>query len=344
MAQKPPENQPSFETQLESGLKRLVGAGQGLLLAVSGGRDSMALLHGVVNLRRTLGIPELAVAHLNHGLRGEFGRRDAEFVRSQCEGLGVPVVTSDCRTGELERSSRGSLEEAARNARYEFLQTTARQRGLPLIATAHHASDQAETVLHNILRGTGLRGLRGIPERRQLDVYLALIRPMLTIKADIISNYVQLNDIPFASDETNADSDFTRNRLRHQLIPRLQEDFNAQIADSLVRLAAQSQELLQGLDAVAERLLMAAMLEQTPDLCRLDVTKLRSHAEPIVRHALTVLWIRQNWPRRDMSRDHMVRLTSMLMLGTPSAIDLPGGVRAELRGNLLVLQMGPLRR
>ena len=341
MAQKPPENQPSFETQLESGLKRLVGAGQGLLLAVSGGRDSMAMLHGVVNLRRTLAIPELVVAHLNHGLRGEFGRRDAEFVRSQCEGLGVPVVTSDCRTGELERTSRGSLEKAARDARYEFLQTTARQRGLPLIATAHHASDQAETVLHNILRGTGLRGLRGIPERRRLNVSVELIRPMLTIKAEVISDYVQMNDIAFAVDETNADGDFTRNRLRHQLIPRLQEDFHSQVADSLVRLAEQTQELLRSLDSVAESLLTEAVLERTPGHCRLDVRRLIQHPEPVVRHALTVLWIQQGWSRRDMSRDHWHRLTTLLLNSRPSSFDLPGHIHAVLRGNLLELQHMP---
>ncbi|HQX51664.1 MAG TPA: tRNA lysidine(34) synthetase TilS [Planctomycetaceae bacterium] len=339
-----PENQPGFETQLASGMKRLTGAGRSVLLAVSGGRDSMALLHGVVHLRQSLEIQELVVAHLNHGLRGEFGQRDAELVSVACDALNVHVVILDCKAGELAKLSRGSLEEAARNARYEYLQTLAQQRGLPLIATAHHASDQAETVLHNILRGSGLRGLKGIPERRRLNGSVELIRPMLTIKADVIADYVQWRGIAFTCDETNADNDFTRNRIRHQLIPLLQDDFNVRIADSLVRLAEQSQELLEGLDALADEVLAMATLERNLNVCRLDVMKLQSHAEPVIRHALTVLWIRQDWPRRDLSRNHLRRLTSMLTDGVQSAIDLPGGVRAELRGNLLILQKVPLPR
>ena len=301
----------------------------------------MALMHGVARLREKLQISHIVTGHLNHGLRGEAGANDADLVRTACMSLGIPAVFSQCDAGVLEHAARGSLEDAARTARYDFLQTTAQQHGTPLIATAHHAADQAETILHNIIRGTGLRGLRGIPERRKLSESTELIRPMLNIKANEIYEYIQLRDITFASDETNTDCSFTRNRVRYVLMPLLQDNFNVQISDSLLRLAEQSQVLLQGLDAIAESLLTAAMLEQTPDLCRLDVTLLRSHAEPILRHALTVLWIRQGWSRRDMNSEHMLRLTSMLNHSVPPAIDLPGGVRAELRANLLVLRKSP---
>jgi tRNA(Ile)-lysidine synthase len=334
----------SFESQLEQNLKRLVVNGQSILLAVSGGRDSMAMLHGVARLRGILDIPHIVAGHLNHGLRGTAGSKDADLVRSACQSLDVRCVVSECAAGQLERASRGSLEESARTARYEFLKATAQQHGTPLIATAHHAADQVETVLHNIIRGTGLRGLRGIPERRRLSDTAELIRPMLTIKSDEISDYVQLHDIVVASDESNTDRSFARNRIRHELIPLLQNDFNIRIADSLVRLAEQSQELLQGLDTLAETLLMEVLLEQTPDLCRLDISKLRAHSEPILRHTLTVLWIRQSWSRRDMNSAHFLRLTSMLRHSVPPAIDLPGGVRAELRANLLVLRKSPTER
>ena len=174
-----PAHRSSFEYQLEQNLRRHSVAGQGVLLAVSGGRDSMALLYGMTRLRGVLGIPQIVVAHLNHGLRGEAGRNDAGLVRSVCKSLDVQAVIAECGAGQLERASRGSLEEAARIARYEFLQTTAQHHGILLIATAHHAADQAETVLHNILRGTGLRGLRGIPERRRLGDTVELIRPLI---------------------------------------------------------------------------------------------------------------------------------------------------------------------
>jgi tRNA(Ile)-lysidine synthase len=341
MSHPTPAPRSSFESQLEQNLKRLNVAGQGVLLAVSGGRDSMALLHGMVRLSSILKTPQIVVAHLDHGLRGDAGRNDAELVRSVCKSLDVPTVIAECAEGQLERASRGSLEEAARLARYEFLQTTARQHGTLLIATAHHAADQAETVLHNILRGTGLRGLRGIPERRHLSDSVELIRPMLTIRNDAISEYIQHYSIEFASDATNKDSRFTRNRIRHELLPLLAAEFNPGVQGSLLRLAEHAQDLLESLDAVAHSLLTEAVLERTPGHCRLDVRRLNRHPEPIVRHALMVLWIQQNWGRRDMSRDHWNRLTSLLLNSRPSSIDLPGSIRAELRSNLLVLQYRP---
>jgi tRNA(Ile)-lysidine synthase len=312
-----------------------------VLLAVSGGRDSMALLHGMTRLRGVLEIPHIVVAHLDHGLRGDAGRHDAELVRSVCKSLDVPTVIAECAAGQLENASRGSLEESARIARYEFLQTTAEQHETLLIATAHHAADQAETVLHNILRGTGLRGLRGIPERRHLGNSVELIRPMLTIQDDAISEYIQLHSIAYASDATNNDSRHTRNRIRHELLPLLATEFNPGVQDSIVRLAEQTQELLQSLDAMAESLLAESVLEQTPEHCRLDVRKLSHQALPVVRHALTVLWIQQNWSRKDMSRDHWNRLAAMVLEPPPVSIDLPGNIRAELRGNLLALQYRP---
>ena len=333
-----PAHRYSFENQLELNLTRLNMAGQGVLLAVSGGRDSMGLLYGMTRLCGVLKIPQIVVAHLDHGLRGDAGRQDAELVRSVCQSLEVPTVIAECAAGQLERASRGSLEEAARTARYEFLQTTAREHGIHLIATAHHAADQAETVLHNILRGTGLRGLRGIPERRHLSDTFELIRPMLTIRDDAIREYIELHSIAYASDATNNDSRHTRNRIRHELLPLLAAEFNPGVQDSIVRLAEQTQELLQSLDAVAESLLAESVLERTPEHCRLDVRRLTQQALPVVRHALTVLWIQQNWSRKDMSREHWNRLAAMLLNPPPLTIDLPGSIRAELRGNLLALQ------
>ncbi|MCX7386393.1 MAG: hypothetical protein NTX48_06975, partial [Planctomycetales bacterium] len=127
-----PAHRYSFENQLELNLTHLNVAGQGVLLAVSGGRDSMALLHGMARLRGILKIPQIVVAHLDHGLRGEAGRHDAELVRAVCKALDVPIVIAGCGAGQLELASRGSLEEAARIARYEFLQATAQQHGTPL--------------------------------------------------------------------------------------------------------------------------------------------------------------------------------------------------------------------
>lgn len=328
-----------FEIQLQRSLERLSVPRNGILLAISGGRDSMALLHAVARLQTVLALPQIAAAHLNHGLRGESGRQDAELVKTTCESLNVPVVISECEAGQLELASRGSIEDAARIARYKFLQSTAEQLGISLIATAHYAADQAETVLHNILRGTGLRGLRGIPERRRLNASVELIRPMLTITDGAVAEYVQNNNIEFGTDASNIDTRFTRNRIRHDLLPQLRSEFNPQVGEALIGLAAQTQELLETLDKIAEALLAKAVLEQTSEHCRLDASHLRQQPEAIVRHAMTVLWQQQNWPRRKMNRDHWNRLTAMLFGATPTpSADLPGGVRVVLRGNLLAFE------
>jgi len=328
-----------FENQLQRSLERLSVPGNGILLAVSGGRDSMAMLHGIVPLGDVLRLSPITVAHLNHGLRGDAGKSDAELVQVTCKSLNVPVIISECDAGQLELASRGSMEEAARLARYKFLQSTAEEQGISLIATAHYAADQAETVLHNILRGTGLRGLRGIPERRRLNESVELIRPMLHIADSVIEEFVQHHSIQFATDASNVDTRFTRNRIRHSLLPQLQKDFNAQVPEALIGLAAQTHELLESLDMIAEAMLTEAVLEQTPEHCRLDVSQLRQHPESIVRHALTLLWQQQNWPRRNMSRDHWSRLTAILFGASPTpSMDLPGGVRVELRRNLLAFE------
>lgn len=299
----------------------------------------MAMLHGIVPLGDVLRLSPITVAHLNHGLRGDAGKSDAELVQVTCKSLNVPVIISECDAGQLELASRGSMEEAARLARYKFLQSTAEEQGISLIATAHYAADQAETVLHNILRGTGLRGLRGIPERRRLNESVELIRPMLHIADSVIEEFVQHHSIQFATDASNVDTRFTRNRIRHSLLPQLQKDFNAQVPEALIGLAAQTHELLESLDMIAEAMLTEAVLEQTPEHCRLDVSQLRQHPESIVRHALTLLWQQQNWPRRNMSRDHWSRLTAILFGASPTpSMDLPGGVRVELRRNLLAFE------
>lgn len=295
----------------------------------------MALLHGVALLKRAPDEATIAVAHLNHGLRGESSCRDAELVRSTSESLGLPVVVSECESGALQASSKGSLEESARNARYEFLRRTAIGHGLPFVATAHHAGDQTETVLHNILRGTGLRGLRGIPEQRMLGDSVTLIRPMLTISPDVIERFVTEQQISYSDDAMNAASEFTRNRIRNQLLPALRMDFNPQVDAALMRLSRQTGEIIDCLDALANQILDRALLEQTHNVCRLNIELLRQWPEPLIRHSMTVLWSRCAWPRQMMTSGHWKQLAGIIVHGHKPAMDLPGRLRLSCSGNIV---------
>ena len=206
----------------------MLESGDRVLAAVSGGADSTALLHILNALAPTFAI-QVAVAHLNHGLRGRDADNDAEFVRTAAEGLGL---TCHLATTRLD-PSRGSLEERGRRERYAFYRRLSEKEGYTKIALGHHMDDNAEAVLMHLLRGSGLRGLSGIPPIRNPSI----IRPLIDLSRDEIVRFLRQHGIPFVKDETNADPRFERNRIRHQLIPLLKKQYNANVVAALHRTA-----------------------------------------------------------------------------------------------------------
>jgi len=232
-----------------------------VLLAVSGGADSVALLRAMTALHPG-GEGRLAVAHFNHRLREDQSAADEAFVVDLCRQLGTPCEAGHGRPGELSGCGRDGLEAAARKARYEFLAATAARLGARYVVTAHTADDQAETILHRIIRGTGIGGLRGMARARLLRLPFlerdqpeelseepvqwaefpspgtaTLIRPLLEIRRGELVDYLDDLAQPYRSDASNADVRFTRNRIRHELLPRLAEQFNSAVVDALLRLA-----------------------------------------------------------------------------------------------------------
>lgn len=201
-----------------------------MLCAVSGGMDSMYLLCRL----RELGY-DLAAAHYNHGLRGEESDRDEVFVRDFCEKQGIPFLSEKGDAAAWSRDRGLSVEEGARKLRYTFLARAAADMGAAVIATAHNADDNAETMLLNLLRGTGLRGLGGIPPERG-----NIRRPMLNISRAEIEAYIRTHGIPYVEDSTNGEDIYTRNRLRHEVMPVLRE-----LNPAFVRTAGRTAELLR---------------------------------------------------------------------------------------------------
>lgn len=193
----------------------MLPGGGTVLCAVSGGRDSMALLHMLSRMAGEEGV-RLAAAHYNHQLRAS-ARRDEEFVRCWCGEHHIPLACRSEDVAAYAEESGASLEDAARRLRYRFLEEAARDFGADRIATAHHRDDQAETVLLHLLRGSGLQGLGGIPAVRG-----KIVRPLLEVSRAEIDGYVQRWAVPFVEDETNQDVRFTRNRLRAEVLPLLE--------------------------------------------------------------------------------------------------------------------------
>ncbi len=208
------------------------------MCAVSGGADSMCLLHWLKERREEYGFSLLA-AHYEHGLRGDESLRDAAFTREQCEMLGIRIVVGKGDVAAFAEAQKLGIEDAARTLRYRFLEETADRLACDRIATAHNLNDNAETVLMNLCRGAGTRGLAGIPPVRG-----RIVRPLLWTSREEIETYLDVHRIPHIEDSSNRSDDYTRNRIRHQIIPLLMEE-NPSFLSAIGRTA----ELLREDDA-----------------------------------------------------------------------------------------------
>lgn len=327
-------------SRLEAGLHRCAAVSTRVLIAVSGGADSVALLRGLLQLRGTLKLT-LRAAHLNHQLRGADADADADWVAALCRQYDVPCDIEVAPVRGLAEQSRRGLEETARDARYDFLRAVAKRHGCDVVATAHTADDQAETVLHHILRGTGLTGLRGMEWSRSLDDSTRLIRPMLAIWRTEVEQFLTELGQTFRQDATNEDVSLTRNRLRHELLPRVEQDFNPRVREHLCQLAEQAAGCEEATRIAAETLLDAALLDQSEHVVRLRCDALAKVSRPLTREVFVRLWQRVNWSRQAMTFSHWDRLADFVESDQPAAIDLPGPVSVRRRANMIVLQQEP---
>lgn len=313
-----------------------------MLIAVSGGADSMALLHGVLRIAGRLENARIEVAHLNHGLRGTESDEDLQLVQDVCGSAEVICNTDSLSPGSLQQDSRGSLEESARAARYAFLHRIALERGLPLIVTAHHQQDQLETILFSLLRGTGLRGLGGIPETRDLSPGVKIVRPMLRIEKETVRKYVASEKIAYREDSSNQTAEFARNRIRLALqslsgVPGHGSEL-ARFTSCLLRLGQQAKSTMQVIDCVSEQILAESLREQSPQKITFDCSQLRRWPEPLIRHALILQWSRQQWPRRAMTTFQWHQLSQAASTGSPRRWSFPDGVRMSRRRDALMLE------
>ncbi len=215
-----------------------------ITVALSGGADSVTLLYVLLRLKEQLGI-ELRAAHLNHQLRNEESERDEAFVKRLCEELNIPLIVEKADINAQCKKTGESTELAARKIRYAFFERVA-EGGL--IATAHTASDSAETVLFNLSRGTALKGLTGIPAVRGI-----FIRPLISVTRAEVEQYCKEQNINFVDDSTNFTDDYTRNKIRHNVIPVLKE-FNSSLENTLSRTACILSEDNDCLDGLAREL------------------------------------------------------------------------------------------
>lgn len=312
----------------------LLGLQGTVLVAVSGGADSIALLAALSELGKAADF-DCHVVHVNHQLRDD-ADDDAKFVEQFATDLGLDcdVVSADVR--EMAKEQGIGIEEAARKVRYGAFVECARQCGAKFVAVAHHQDDQVETVLHHIVRGTGLKGLEGIPRTRELSDGVTLIRPMLDVPRSVVMRFIEERGLQYREDETNRDNAFTRNRIRNELLPQLERDFNPQVRAALLRL---SQQAMEAQAVVDERVLslIERCCEFTESNVRVRCDLLRDVPRSLVRSLMREVWINQNWPRQKMGFDEWDSLAGVVS-GELAGRDLPGGVNVSRRRATMLLR------
>jgi tRNA(Ile)-lysidine synthase len=298
-----------------------------VLVAVSGGADSLALLH----VLRGADYP-LLVASFNHRLRPE-AESDVAHVRQIAEGMGLPFVTDSADVAAHAGAEGLSIEEAARDLRYRFLFREARRTGAQAVAVGHTADDQAETVLMHFLRGAGLAGLKGMTPRVILPVFdaeIPLVRPLLAWTRAQTESYCREHDLDYLTDATNTDTTYFRNKLRHELLPQL-ETYNPQIRQTLAKTALTLQgdhELLaEMVDSAWEQVVSAS----GADFAAFDLAQLRSLSPALRRHLFRRAAFALKPGLRNVDFDALERAARL------QAVDLAGGLKIIIEGNCLYL-------
>lgn len=335
-----------FHRRLITATRDLIEPGACVVCAVSGGADSMALLHGLsaINDRKCLNW-WLSVAHLNHGLRRE-AAADAEFVRNAAEKLGIEVIVEHADVPEESKATNETIEETGRRVRYEFLERAAADAGAGIVAVGHHADDQAETVLHNIIRGTGLRGLTGMPALRPIreSSDIRLVRPLLGFRKIELLEYLADRRISHREDTTNADQTATRNWIRRTLLPLLEDRQNPQVAAALGRLSDQGRDLDQVVSWAAGLALNQCLIRGDQGAVVLSAAAAARLPRLLQFEVLKKAIERVGVGRQSVGYDCLASAVDLLG-GDASRrrIELPGGGAVERRGQELSVQSGRAR-
>lgn len=318
----PPPSKLAAPTGLSPRRKYLVG--------VSGGRDSVVLLHWLLEG----GIHNLVVCHLNHALRGRESGGDAAFVRRLAKRHDLEFESAKTDVAKLSRERSISLETAGRAARHEFFAEVARRQRCKRIVLGHHADDQAETVLMNLFRGSAtLSGMRRESELTVGGRKLELLRPLLDATRDAIDTYATEHDIAFREDASNSSDAYLRNRVRHELLPTLQKVFGRDVRGSVVRAAG---------IAGAESELLDQLLNDFNLCTELKVRELRQLHPALQRRALH-RWLRARGVP-DVGFEEVERVRAMLEDDAVAKVNLPAAMHARRRQGVIFLQPASARR
>lgn len=303
----------------------LLSSGDHLLVGVSGGADSVALLLCLCELAQSLPC-KLTVAHVNHGLRGQASEEDAHFVAKLCSDLAVPVVVREVDVAARRKSKHESLQQAARMERFQFFTEVCREQGPSKVALAHHQSDQVETIFLNLMRGAGLRGLSGMSPLERGLFGLTLIRPLLAVTRDSIEAFLAERGQAYRVDYSNHDTKYRRNLVRHEVLPSLGK-LNSDVAGALLRVADHAREGEDYICTQATPLWLKAR-ETLPYGTGLQLEGLRTTHRALTVRLLQWAYAQECGGENDMETTHIQGCLRLLDQQAGRRIDLRGGITA----------------
>lgn len=319
----------------------LLEKGDTVIVGVSGGADSMCMLSILLKMREPFEL-KLSVVHVNHGIRGESADRDEIFVKDFCEKNGVEFCAYHADIPKMAADERLTEEEAGRKYRYAVFEKAAEEKKAGKIAVAHNRDDNAETVLFNILRGSGLSGIRGIRPLRRINdgkkTGPVLIRPVLALKRSEIEEYLKENGIAFCTDETNLHNDYGRNKIRNILLPQAEALFNGCVREHLAELSAQVSAAEDFISKTADEFISekVSIGDAGTEVPTEDVKKLHSAVRGVVLRKMIDSVCHS---LKDIELRHIRALESLLDDDrTGRKCNLPYGILAEIEYGKLVLR------
>jgi len=304
---------------------RMFNAGDSVLVAVSGGPDSITLAHVLLTLATEYSL-RLGIAHLNHCLRKEGSDSDADFVADFARRLNLPCYIENKDVPAFQRISHLSPEEAARKVRYDFYDQIAAKHGFNKIALGHHSNDNAELLLMNLMRGSGPLGLSGISPVRAGKI----VRPLIHLKRSEIIAYIIEKKLPYVTDASNADLTFRRNRIRHQLIPALENTYNRRIIDTLNRLAAILRDEEQWIEDSLRPAYNQCVSVKAPETAVLDLAGIGKLATAAQRRILRKAIFAVKKDLRRITLRHVDAVLALIEKGPVNgSLNLPERIRVQ---------------
>jgi len=296
------------------------------LLAVSGGADSVALMFAMLRLKEAQIVDaEFAVGHVNHKLRGRSADEDEEFVLGLERKVGLEVVTRSVDVARYAKANKLSVETAARRLRAGALIDIAEVGGCKSIATAHHKDDNAETMVHRLIRGTGFRGLGGIWPKKMFECGAEFVRPLLCVTREQILQYCKVNNLTWRHDHTNYDYSYTRNRIRHLLLPELQKRCDGLLVAELAKLSKSCRGLYNRVCREAQKVWPGVVLESEPGKVVLDKKVFAAQAEIIQAELARQAVVSLGSGERDLKEAHYRQIMNLAQGPSGRRIELPAG-------------------